>query len=257
MMLSHSTRRSIALLAILAAVALVGCGKTPSPTELKAAGASDLVFVMEEIVAKFAAKTGNKITFSPGSSGKLAAQIREGAPFDVFFSANTGFVDQVVESGACLGETKALYARGRVVLWVPQGEAPATLADLKDPRFVKIAIANPEHAPYGLAAKQAMQKLGVWPELESRIVYGSNIKETMQFAETGNAEVAIVALSLAIRSKGAYTAIPAELHAPIDQAMVVCKGGSNEKVGRELVEFMSSPEIRALMKQYGFEQPGE
>src|SRR5262249_50715986 len=156
------------------------------------------------------------------SSGKLAAQIKEGAPFDVFLSANVAYVDDLIAEKSCAADTRALYGRGRVAMWSGPDSIPAPpsqVAGLTDPRYARIAIANPEHAPYGAAAKQALVNVGIWEQVAPRVVYGSNIKETMQFAETGNAEVALIALALVIQDQGKYELIPEELHQPIDQAL--------------------------------------
>lgn len=245
-------------LAIAACVAVAACGKKARPDELNIAGASDLVFAMDEIIPRFQSASGHRVKFVPGSSGQLAAQIAEGAPYDVFFSANVAFVDEVIASGDCLADSKALYARGRIVMWAREGAAvqpPAELAGLVDPRYVKIAIANPEHAPYGTAAKQALERTGIWSAVEPRIVYGSNIRDAMHLVDSGNAELGIVALSLAVKSDGAFVEIPAALHEPIDQAMVVCKRGGAERAGRAFIEFMRTPETRRVMQSYGFAVP--
>lgn len=253
-------RRSIALLSLALLLAwLPACGKKPKQGEgnLRVAGASDLVFVMEELIGAFEKETGAKVDFVPGSSGKLATQIKEGAPFDVFFSANEKFIDDVVDAGACVKDSKKMYARGRIVMWSREGGVapPPTLDGLSDPKYARIAIAQPEHAPYGKAAKEAFEKLGVWAAVESRVVYASNIKETMQMAETGNADVAIIALSLAIKSKGAHVEIPADLHPPIDQALAVCTNGKQKDLGQKFADFVATPASVSLMKQYGFAQP--
>jgi molybdate transport system substrate-binding protein len=168
------TRLAIALLALAA------CGKKPEnkpaaeTTEIKVAAASDLMFAFKDVGDAFEKQTGKHVTFSFGSSGNLAKQIANGAPFDVFAAANAAFVDEAVTAGACDGATKAMYARGRIVVWTKTGgpAAPASLADLEDERFKKIAIANPEHAPYGKAAKQALEKLGIWDAVRPKIVFG-------------------------------------------------------------------------------------
>jgi molybdate transport system substrate-binding protein len=213
---------------------------------------------MKEINARFSKETGAEVRFTAGSSGKLAAQIKEGAPFDVLLSANVVYVDEVIQAGVCAPDTKALYGRGRLVMWSgPDAKTPppADLKGLEDPRYAHIAIANPEHAPYGAAAKKALEKVGVWNAVAPRLVYGSNIQETMQFAETGNAEVAIVALALAVKSNGKYQEIPAELHQPIDQALVVCTRGKNAELGRRFAAFMARKETRTLLESYGFSPP--
>lgn len=228
---------------------------------IKVGAASDLAFAFKDVGAAFEQKTGRKVTFTFGSTGQLAKQISEGAPYDVFAAANVSFVDEVVQAGACDPETKAMYARGRVVIWTQASggvAAAKAVPDLTDARFAKIALANPEHAPYGRAAKEALETAGIWDAVKPKIVYGENIQQTLQFAQTGNVEAAIAALSLAMVTKGgAYHLIDDSLHKPIDQALVVCKRGANPAVAREFAAFVSSAEGRAIMKRYGFLLPGE
>ena len=248
--------RILALLLVVAA-----CGKNASTNEpIKVAAAADLAFAFVEVGKAFEQKTGKKVKFTFGSTGQLAKQISEGAPYDVFAAANVSFADEVVKAEACDGATKAMYARGRIVLWTKKGgvAAPAALTDLTDARFVKIAIANPEHAPYGKAAQQAMETAGVWDTIKPKIVYGENIQQTLQFAQTGNAEAAIVALSLAmVDKKGVHVTIDETLHKPIDQALVVCKRGTNQATAREFATFVNSEQGRAIMRRFGFVLPGE
>lgn len=240
-----------------------GCSKqTKAPSApLRIAAAADLKGAFSEVGAAFEKKTGTTLKASFGSTGLLAKQIQEGGPFDVFAAANVSFVDDVVKAGACDGATKSLYARGRIVVWTSTKVtvAPAvTIADLKDARFTKIAIANPEHAPYGKAAEQALEHAGVADAVKPKLVLGENVQQALQFAQTGNVEAAIVALSLAIVAKGgSYIPVDESLHAPIDQAMVVCKNGGNAAVGKQFTEFVSGAEGRAIMKRYGFLLPGE
>ena len=248
----------------LAVVAGPGCKKSaPSGGggAIKVAAAADLAFAFKEVGAAFKAKTGKDVTFTFGSTGQLAKQISEGAPYDVFAAANVSYVDEVVTAKACDPTTKAMYARGRIAVWSPKSghAAPATtLADLKDERFVKIAIANPEHAPYGKAAQQALEAAGLWQDVQPRIVFGENVQQTLNFAQTGNAEAAIVALSLAtVTEGGSYVLIDESLHKPIDQALVVCNRGTDAATAKEFVAFVGSPEGHAIMKRYGFLLPGE
>ena len=185
----------------------------------------------------------------------------EGAPFDVFAAANISYVDDVVRASACYGDTKQLYAKGRIVLWSKnKADLPESLEQLRDPRYAKVAIANPDHAPYGVAAQQAMTKAGVWQTVQPRAVYGENVQQAMMFAQSGNAEVAVIALSLAVTSGGSYVMIDPALHAPLDQALVVCKGGSTggkPNEARSFVAFVSSEAGRTIMRKYGFLLPGE
>jgi molybdate transport system substrate-binding protein len=251
------------IFAVLAfASALAACRSDPAavtvPPSIKVAAAADLAFAFRDLGAVFETKSGIKTVFSFGSTGLLAKQIKEGAPFDVFAAANVSFADDVAKSGACDASTKSLYARGRIVLWTKKDTAhPEKLADLADPRFVKIAIANPEHAPYGRAAEEALKTAGLWETVKPRMVFGENVQQTLQFAESGNVEAAIVALSLAMVSEtGRHTLIDDALHKAIDQAMVVCSKESRDAALR-FTDFVSSEEGRAIMRRYGFLLPGE
>jgi molybdate transport system substrate-binding protein len=237
-----------------------GTPAKPRSETITVAAASDLSFAFTEVGKAWEAKTGNKVVFSFSSTGQLTKQIQEGAPFDLLAAANVSFADEAIASGSCLADTKALYGRGRIVLWTSKDgpAAPAKIEDLTDKRFVKIALANPEHAPYGKAAKQAIEGAGLWKQLEPKIVYAENIKQTMQFAQTGNAEAAFIALSLAIiDDTGVYLEIDEKLYAPLDQALVVCKGGGHEAAARDFATYVNSEEGRAIMKKFGFLLPGE
>jgi len=256
--------RAGASIALAAAMALASpaCKRAPDaaakPT-LKVAAAADLANAFGEVGQVYEKKTGQKVTFSFGSTGLLAKQIAEGAPFDLFAAANVSFVDDVVKSGACADDSRFVYARGRIVAWTRKGAAlvPSALADLKDARYAKIAIANPEHAPYGRAAQQALARAGAWDDVAKKVVYGENVQQALQFAQSGNAEVAIVALSLAVSSDGKYLAIDPALHDPLDQALVACKGAAPPADARAFAAFVGSEEGRAIMKRYGFLLPGE
>jgi molybdate transport system substrate-binding protein len=245
-----------ALLAPLGACSRESPGAAPDEAPLKVAAASDLALAFEEVGAAYSKETGKKVVFSFGSTGMYAKQIDEGAPFDVFAAANVKFVDEVVAAGRCRGDTRTLYARGRIVLFAREGAPlPEKIADLADPKFVKIAIANPEHAPYGLAARQALESAGVWDTVKPRLVYGENILQTKQFADSGNADVAIVALSLAIETRHAL--VPAEAHAPLDQALVVCAGDERRATATAFADWVGSEKGRTIMRSYGFLLPGE
>jgi molybdate transport system substrate-binding protein len=153
---------------------------------VRVAAAADLAIAFKEVGAAFERASGKKVEFSFGSTGLLAKQIAEGAPFDVFAAANISYVDEVVRAAACDGATKKLYAKGRIVMWsTDKAQLPASLDDLKDAKYAKVAIANPEHAPYGLAARQAMTKAGVWQTVEPRAVFGENVQQTLMYAQSG------------------------------------------------------------------------
>ncbi|HEY3821199.1 MAG TPA: molybdate ABC transporter substrate-binding protein [Polyangiaceae bacterium] len=256
-----STRTEVLALALAACSGACHREATPAGREpLKVAAAADLSFAFKDVGEAYEKKTGEKVVFSFGATGLLEKQVAEGAPFDVFAAANVSYADDAVAAGACLGDSKALYASGHIVLYSAKdaGFHPKTLADLADPRVAKIAIANPDHAPYGMAAKQAMTRAGVWDQVKAKVVYGENVQQTLQFAQSGNADVAIVALSLATVTPGEAAPIPTNLHEPIDQAMVVCTHGkAGPAEARKFIAFVQSAEGHAVMRRYGFLLPGE
>jgi molybdate transport system substrate-binding protein len=258
------SKTEIAFVVVGAMLGVGACHKAPTqgPAPLKVAAAADLASAFKDVGDAYEKKTGQSVTFSFGSTGLLAKQIEEGAPYDVFAAANVSYADDTVKSGACFGDTKSLYATGRIVIWAKKGEPlPTKIEDLTDPKYTKIAIANPDHAPYGQAAKQALVKAGVWATISPRVVYGENVQQTLQFAQSGNAEIAIVALSLAIVSEGQYLPIDASLHDPLDQALVVCKGSSGANVpsdgAKAFTAFVGSPDGRTIMRRFGFLLSGE
>jgi len=225
-----------------------------SQNELTVAAAADLTPAFEELGREFESATKIKVVFMFGSTGMLTRQIENGAPVDVFAAANVSYVDQLEQKGLIIPDSKAIYARGRITLWTPNESTIRLqgIADLARPEVMRIAIANPDHAPYGLAAKQALQSAGIWDRVQSKLVYGDNIRQTLQYAATGNVEVAIVALSLSIQSNGRWTLIPEELHQPLDQGLAVIKTTKNEPAARAFAAFINSPQGKAIMKKYGF-----
>lgn len=261
----HRSKDTVATIAVAVALIFAGvsCKKSsesPAPP-LRVAAAADLALAFKDVGETFESSFGKHVDFTFGSSGMLAKQIAEGAPYDVFASADRRFVDEVVEKGACIGETRRLYARGRIVLWARSAETlPGSLEDLRAAKYAKIAVANPEHAPYGRAAKEALEHAGVWADVQPRLVFGENIQQTMAFAESGNAEVAIVALSLTANGKGVTQAIGDDLYTPLDQAMVVCKGGSRNAPSEDalaFVSFLGAERGHAILGKYGFVPPSE
>ena len=249
----------MARLALLSLLALaVACkGKPAEP--LRVAAAADLAHAFTELTPAFTAQTPVEFKLTSGATGLLARQITQGAPFDLFLAANVAYVEQVVKAGACDGSTVQSYARGRLVIWVKgAGGAEFTPATLADARFKHIAIANPDHAPYGKAAKDALVRAGVWENISARLVYGENVQQTQELAQSGNADAAIIGLSLALGSPGGSWALVDEaLYAPMEQALVVCKHGTNADAARKLADFIQAPAGRAILRKYGFLLPGE
>jgi molybdate transport system substrate-binding protein len=208
--------------------------------------AADLLYAFEDLGARFTAETGIRIDFNFGSTGQLTHQIEAGAPVDVFAAANIAFIDQLSEQGLTIADTEALYARGRIVVW-----------QLPNANVLVEAIANPEHAPYGMAAREALITIGIWDAIQHKVVFGENIADTLRYGETGNVDVAIVALSLALLTEGRWFLIEESLHEPIDQALAVIAGTEHEEAARAFAAFVNSETGREIMRRNGFVLPGE
>jgi molybdate transport system substrate-binding protein len=238
--------------------ALACSSNTAQPT-VRVAAAADLSRAFDELGRAFETTTGVKLIVEFGSSGLLARQIEHGAPYALFAAANTSYVHDVAAAGRCDASSLADYARGRLVVWTPSGmRAPVRIEDLADTRFRRIAIANPAHAPYGLAAKQALERAGIWAQVEPRLVLGENIRATLSYAQTGAADAAVVAMSLAETSTGGNALlVDPSLHDPLDQGLIVCGQGEEAARARQLAAFIQSPGGREIMARYGFAPPSE
>ena len=227
--------------------------------EIIVAAASDLTPAFEELGRNFEQATGIKVVYNFGSTGTLARQIENGAPIDLFAAANVEFVNSLEQKNLIIPDTKALYARGRITIWT-NAESPLKidrLEDLAQPEVKRIGIANPEHAPYGAAAREAMQSIGIWDRVKDKLVFGENVRMTLQYAETGNVDVSIVALSLSVQSKGRWVLVPEELHKPLEQTLAVVKATKHEQQARQFAAFINGPQGRPVMRKYGFVLPGE
>ena len=232
-------------------------GPTPTSGEITVAAASDLTPAFEEIGRAFESTYNTKVVFVFGSTGMLTRQIENGAPIDMFAAASMSYIDELDQKGLIIPDSKAIYARGRITLWTPS-DSTLRLEGIKDlarPEVTRIAIANPDHAPYGLAARQALESAGLWESVKPKLVYGDNIRQTLQYAQTGNVEVAIVALSLSEQSHGRWSLIPEELHQPLDQGLAIIKTTKKEQSARAFANFLTGPQGRAIMAKYGFTFP--
>lgn len=229
------------------------------------AAASDLKFAIEEVAARFEKDTGNKLRLVFGSSGNIKTQILQGAPFHLFMSADENFVYQLADAGKTEDRGRA-YALGRIGIMVPPGsplKADGQLRDLaaalKDGRLQKFAIANPEHAPYGARAKEALQHAGLWDALQGKLVLGENISQTAQFATSGSAQGGIIAYSLALAPSlaklGSFDLIPENWHQPLRQRMVLLKAAP--PAARAFYDYLASPAAQEIMVRYGFAMPKE
>lgn len=249
-------------LAILALVIWLPALALSQDLKLTIAAAADLKYALDEVVRDFKAQHPKaKVDLIFGSSGKLYEQILHGAPFDLLFSADIQFPQLLKDQGWAASETR-LYARGRIVLWSTRLDAGRlTLEDLKSPTIRKIAIANPRHAPYGMRAKEALERLGLWGKVSPKLVFGENVAQTAQFVETGAADVGVIALSLALSpalsAKGSYALIAQELHQPLDQGYVILKRAASNPLALAFAEFVAKESARAVFRRYGFVLPGE
>lgn len=226
---------------------------------LTIAAAADLRYALDDIVDHYRAQhSGTHIDVIYGSSGKMTTQILNGAPFDIFFSADIAFPERLYERGFAVTEPR-IYAIGRIVLWSKRHDASAmTLADLSQPDIRRIAIAQPIHAPYGLRAQEALQASGLWDDIESKLVFGENIAHTAQMVESQAADVGIIALSLALfpaLAQHGYYLIDDALHSPLTQGYVVTRHGKDNARAHDFAQFMQGAEARRIMQAYGFVLP--
>ena len=252
------TRLALAAI-LLTLVCAIACkdrspASTPASNEITVAAASDLTPAFEELGRTFESTYKTKVVFVFGSTGLLTQQIENGAPMDLFAAASMSYIDKLEHEGLIIPDSKAIYARGRITLWTT-ADSTLRLEGIKDlarPEVMRIAIANPDHAPYGLAARQALESAGIWEAVKPKLVYGDNIRQTLQFAQTGNVDVAIVALSLSKQSHGRWSLIPEELHQPLDQGLAIMKTTRKEQSARAFAAFLAGPQGRAIMQKYGF-----
>jgi len=248
----------------IAAVLLLAAGLSvpAAADEPPVAAAADLNAALPEVAAQFTKDTGKTVKLTFGSSGNFAQQILNGAPFEVYLSADEAYVEKLAAAGKTDG-AGALYATGRIGLFLPTG-SPINAGDLRglaaavrDGRLQKFAIANPEHAPYGRAAQQALTHAGVWAAVQPRLVLGDNVAQATQFATAGSAQGGIIPLSLAltpqVRAAGIFTLIPADWHRPLRQRAVVIRGAG--ETARAFYAYLQTPPVRAIFKRYGFVVP--
>jgi len=255
----------IACFALAGPIAGVGGRQAAADDPPVIAAAADLQFAMTEIAEAFTAQTGQKVTLAFGSSGNFERQIRQGAPFQMYLSADEDYVLGLARDGFTRDDG-TLYAVGRIGIIVPQGSplrADGRLDDLgaalKDGRLVKFAIANPDHAPYGKRAMEALQHKGLWEAIAPKLVLGENVAQAAQFATSGSAQGGIIAYSLArspkVAALGAFALIPAEWHDPLRQRMVLLRDAGG--AAARFYDFVRTPAARAVFRKYGFVLPSE
>jgi molybdate transport system substrate-binding protein len=257
------------MLAPMALVANGGFSTTIAAQDVPViAAAADLQFALKEIAAQFQTDTGREVRLSFGASGELAGQLQRGAPFEMFMSADEGFVQKLADASLTLnGGSGAMYAEGRIVLFAPKGSAlkvdaklDGLRAALANGRIQRFAIANPEQAPYGRAAQQVLQGQGLWDTIRPKLVLGENVSQAAQFATSGSAQGGIFAYSLAlspsVSGRGSYALLPSDWHGPVlYQRMVLMKNAG--ETAQAFYRYMQTPPARTVFRKYGFVLPGE
>jgi molybdate transport system substrate-binding protein len=263
------TKRSVALLGLIALLALVSRVSIPrteaADREITVAAAADLSAALQEVATNYEKRTGITIKLSFGASGALTQQIQNGAPFDVFFSADMEYPRQLIAGGQAESATLYRYAVGRLVLWVP-ADSPLDVEHkgidvLLDPVVKKISMANPQHAPYGRAAEAALKHYGLYEKVGDRLVLGENVSQAAQFVESGNAQAGFVALAHALapamQGKGKYWMVPAEAYPPLDQGVVLISHSPHRQDASAFLEYVKTAEVSAVLRRYGFSLPDQ
>ncbi len=250
--------RKLPLIAFLTMVCISRC----AAQEITIAAAADLQFAMQDLAGRFQKETGRTVKLINGSSGNFFQQIQNGAPFDIFFSANLDYAKKLEAAGLTEPGSYYQYAKGKIVIWVPKDsklDVSSGLQVLTNPSIKKIAIANPQHAPYGQAAVSAMQKEHIYDRIQDKLVLGENISQTASFVVSGSADVGIVALSLAMspnmKDRGRYAEIPSDEYPPIEQACVILRSSKNTEAAKQFLSFFKRPAIGDALRGYGFEVP--
>ncbi len=258
---AHRLKAFLVVAILLAVLSLQAVPRSQS-RNIRIAAAADLQFAMPDLAAQFEKQNGTKVELTYGSSGNFLSQLQNGAPFDLFFSADIEYPRKLELTGLAEPGTLYEYAVGRIAIWMPPDAAMDVTrrgwTALLDPSVLKISIANPEHAPYGRAAVAALQKAGIYGQVKAKLVYGENISQAAQFVQSGNAQAGIVAMSLAISpgmKNGKRWEIPANMHPPIEQAAVLLKSAENKDGARAFLEFVKSETGRTILARYGFTSP--
>jgi molybdate transport system substrate-binding protein len=254
-------RKQLLLGALLLVLVIAACtSHTKSPaddSQLTVAAAANLTEAFAEIGPKFTDKTGIRVVFSFGATADLAKQIENGAPFDVFASADSEHVEELERKNLLTPGTRAIYTRGRLVMWLPPNSnlKAEHIQDITAKQFELIAIAKPDVAPYGRATVESLRALGIWSAIEGKVIYAQNVSQAKQYTATGNAEVAFIPLALVKPGEGSYLEISDELHQPINQSLAVVKDSPKQAQARRFVDFLLSAEGRDLLVKKGYSAP--
>jgi molybdate transport system substrate-binding protein len=237
-------------------------GSVAVAEELTIAAASDLNFAFKDLVAEYEKTTSHHVKLSLGSSGNFYAQIQNGAPFDLYFSADIGYPRKLEEAGLTVPGSLYRYAVGRIVVWTGTAsglDVTKGLDVLREPKIKKVAIANPKHAPYGRAAVAAMEHFKVYEQVKDRLVFGENISQAAQFVESGACDIGIIALSLALaptmKAQGTYWEVPEGAHPTLEQGAAILKSSKHQDAAKQFIEFLQGAKGQEIMTRYGFTLP--
>jgi molybdate transport system substrate-binding protein len=239
---------------LLAALCLACSDRGPDPATLTVSAASSLTFAFEEIVPLFERETDVPVTCAFGATGQLSLQIEQGAPVDVFAAAGAGFVDRLAAGDLIAPGSRHVFCRGDLVIWV-RDDSPLHLqglGDLTAPAVARIAVAHPEYAPYGAAARQALVAASLWERLQPKLVLGRTARQALQYAETGDVDAAVVPRALATRAGGRWMSVAPALYSPVDQIIVAIASSRADSHALAFVEFLLSPTVQAILGQHGF-----
>lgn len=260
--LVFNVRQKLYAIVVIAFFLMAACNKQPAENaqngqEITVAAAANLTDAFAEMAKQFTAKTGIRVVYSFGSTADLTKQIENGGPFDLFASADVEHVDELGQKQLIVPDTQALYARGRLVLWTPPpGRVKISrIEDVTSAEVKTIAIAKPDLAPYGRATVETLKALNIWSQVEGKVVYGTNVSNTKQFATSGNADVAFLPLALMKKDEGQYIEVEERLHQPIDQALAIIKASGKQDMARRFVDFVLGNEGQAILQQYGYSKP--
>jgi len=249
-----SGAKAFIIISLVALLWLTACSAVPTP-QLTVSAAANLIPAFEEIGEAFELRTGVDIIFNFGSSGKLAQQIEQGAPVDVFVSADAAYVTRLMEGSFVDSDTYRVYALGRLVIWTRQADLlPQSVSDLNSSAIDRVAIANPEHAPYGAVARNVLQNAQLWDALQPKLVTANDVRQALTYAQTGDVSAVLAPLSLVVNlDEGAYSLVPETYHPPITQALGIVSQSTHREEAQQFVDFILSEEGRAILSKYGYE----
>jgi molybdate transport system substrate-binding protein len=253
------------MLRSLTSLMLLLCCGGIAAGQITVAAAADLNAALPELAVEYQKEGGNSVKLAFGSSGSLFSQIQNGAPFDMFFSADADYPRQLVEAGLAERSSLYRYAVGKLVVWVPASSSldleQSGIKILRDPSVKKIAIANPQHAPYGRAAEAALRHFGIYEQVAPRLVLGENVSQAAQFVESGSAQAGLIALSHALspslKGKGRYWIIPPDAYPPLNQSAVILARSSRKQEAADFLAFLKTRRPIEVLKRYGFAIPEE